>query len=153
MHTFKDAKGDEWVIELDIAITRDIRKQLGVDLLTLDKDTIAKLTGEDSESIEKLVDVISLICTEQIKRKDMDARGFASRLNGDVLDDAWDALKEELVFISRRNRKEVVAKALEKTKEMEDRVTAKRLEWLESGMVEQKMDQLIQEVESKLGEL
>lgn len=153
MHTFKDAKGDEWVIELDIAITRDIRKQLGVDLLTLDKDTIAKLTGEDSESIEKLVDVISLICTEQIKRKDMDARGFASRLNGDVLDDAWDALKEELVFISRRNRKEVVAKALEKTREMEDRVTAKRLEWLESGMVEQKMDQLIQEVESKLGEL
>lgn len=153
MHTFKDAKGDEWSIELDTTMTREIRKELGVDLLSMDQKTAARLIGEDSESIETLVDMLSIICTNQIKRRELDARGFASRLVGDTIDDACEALVQELVFISRRSRKQVVAKAWEKTRQAEKRLTDKAMDLLDSEMLDQKVEEAMAEMEARLGSL
>lgn len=147
MHTFKDAKGDEWSIELDTSVAREIRKELGVDLLSLDEGTVAKLVSDD----EALVDVISFICTEQIKRRELDARGFAGRLVGEAIDDACDALVQEVVFISRRSRKQVVAKAWEKIKAAEERLMTEGCQVLDSGVIERQTDQAIREMRTQLG--
>jgi hypothetical protein len=149
MHRFKDANGKEWSVILDVNMTRQIRTELGVDLHKLDKESVASLTSDD----EKLVDVLSIICQEQIKNQNLDAAGFARCLIGGALDDACDALMEELVFISRRSRSQVVATAWEKTKAAETRMTTKAMELMESGMIEQNTDALLQKMEEEFGSL
>lgn len=149
MHKFKDVNGDEWSLHLDVTVVRQIRSELGVDLHAMDEGTITSLTADD----EKLVDVLSVVCQEQIKKRELDAKGFASCLLGDVLDDACDALVNELVFISRRSRSAVVAKAWEKTKAAENLMTEKAMQMLESGVVEEKVNAMLQEMETQLGSL
>lgn len=147
MHTFKDANGDEWVIELDTTMTRAIRKELGVDLLILDENSISSLTTND----ETLVDVIAFICSEQIKRKDLDGSGFARCLIGKALDDACDALVDEVVFISRHHRGTVVAKAWEKTKAAEGLLTEKAIKMIDTIDMEKMATKAFQEAEAQLG--
>jgi len=149
MHTFKDANDKEWSVILDVNMTRQIRTELGVDLHKLDKDSVSSLTSDD----EKLVDVLSIICQEQIKKQGLDGAGFARCLIGGALDDSCDALMDELVFISRRSRSQVVATAWEKAKAAETKLTTKAMELMESGMIEQNTDAILQEMEEKFGSL
>jgi len=149
MHTFTDADGKKWTIQLDTRMTRAIRSEIGVDLLNLDEKTIADLTQND----EILVDVISFICTDQIKRREMSEVDFARCIIGDVIDDASDALINELVFITRRNRRVIMKKAWEKTKAAEKKMTDHAMMILDSGIVEEKVEEAIQEMEAGIGSL
>jgi hypothetical protein len=137
MHTFTDAIGEEWAITLDTSIVRRLRASLGIDLLRIDDQaTLETLITDD----EKLVDVISELCTDQIRHRKLDEVGFAQRLIGDALDNACDALIDELVFISRRNRREVIAAAWNKTKAFQDVAKEQSLKAINS----EEMDALIQ---------
>lgn len=149
MHTFKDANGKEWSIHLDVTVTRKIRSSTNVDLHMLDKDSITRLTTND----ETLVDVLYVICEDQIKAEGLDAKGFACCLIGETLDDACDALMSEVVFITRRNRKQVVATAWEKTKAAEEKLTGKQMQVLNSGVIEKKAEEAMQELDTLLGNL
>lgn len=149
MHTFKDVNGKDWTIQLDTNMTRELRSEIGVDLLNLDKQTVSDLTTND----EMLVDVISFICTEQIKHKEMDAKSFAACMVGEALDNACDALVNEVVFISRRSQREVAAKAWEKTKAAEEMMTAETIEFLDSGVVEKQAQKAVDEMKAQLGDL
>lgn len=133
MHTFKDAIGEEWAVTLDTAKVRQLREQIGVDLFRIDDaNTLEALINDD----EKLVDVISVICTSQIEHRKLDASLFAQRMLGDALDNACDALIDELVFISRRNRREVIAAAWNKTKTFQEIAKTKAMEAIESTELE-----------------
>lgn len=147
MQTFTDAKGNEWHIELDTMAVREIRKETGVDLLKLDEDSLTALISDD----EKLVDVISLICTDQIRRKEMDARSFARCLVGDAIDAACNALIDEVVFISRHAQRRVVAAAWGKTKAAQEMMSEEMLSILNSGAVEKKVTQAMAEFREQLG--
>ena len=147
MQSFKDAEGLDWTIQLDTRLVRDIRSELGVDLLRLDEKSMTLLVEDD----EKLVDVISFICTGQIEKRELDAVSFAKAVIGGAIDDACDALVAELVFISRRSRGVIVAKAWEKVTEAQDKMTAKAMEVLESGVIEQKIDDALKKMSEQLG--
>lgn len=149
MHTFNDAAGEEWSIVLDVTMTRKIRSELGIDLHSFDENTITQLKTND----EALVDVISVICTEQIKKRELDEVGFAKRMIGDVLDFAYEALMSELVFISRHSRREVVAKAWKKVNEAEEQLSSKALEMMDSMPIQQMLDKAVKDAELKLGSL
>jgi len=149
MHKFEDAKGTKWTIQLDTTMTRAIRAELGVDLLNLDESSVADLVGND----ETLVDVISLICTNQIEREGMDGKDFAGCLIGDALDDACDALINEVVFISSHSRRTIVAKVWQKAKAAESMMTERAVKMLDSGVVEEKVEKAMQEMEARLGAL
>lgn len=147
MHKFKDVNGKEWSIHLDTNVVRNLRTKLGVDLLTMDEKTITDLTTND----ETLVDVISFICTGQIEKENMNAETFAACMLGDALDNAFEALGKELVFISRRSRKPIVAKALEKTLAAQETLTTKAMELLDSEAMDKKVQEAMTEMESQIG--
>lgn len=149
MQTFKDAAGEDWAISLNVSVVRKVRDELGVDLHSLGEETFAKLKTSD----ETLVDVISVICTEQINKRGLDEMGFAERLIGDVLDDAYEALMQELVFTSRHSRREVVAKAWQKVNEAEEQLAGKALAMMDSPKLQGLMDKAVQEMEERLGSL
>lgn len=147
MHTFTDNAGDEWAITLDTTSLREIRKELGLDLLLNDETVLQKLLADD----ETLVDLISFICTEQIERKEMTARDFARVLVGDAIDAACDALVQELVFISRRQRKTILQAAWDKIKTIEAQQTETAIQYLDSGIIEKEMEKAFQKATEQPG--
>lgn len=146
MHSFTDNQDHKWSISLDTAKCREVKNELGVDLLAFDDSSMSKLMTDDAA----LVDVISFVCTEQIRRLDLDARGFAERIVGDVIDDACDALVDELIFISRRNKRAVVKAAWERTKATGNLQTERVTELLNSGVIEQAADREFEEMKTNL---
>jgi len=149
MHYFKDVKDTEWAVRLDVSVVKDIRDKIGIDLHHLDEGMLQKITDDD----EVFVDLISIICSKQIDHEKLDANGFAERMVGDTLDEACNALMDELVFISRRSRRTVVAKAWEKTLAAEAVLTTKAVEMLDNLDVEGIATKAMEEAESQLGSL
>lgn len=149
MHLFKDHTGEEWEVSLNIAVTKSIRETLGIDLHDLDKETMADITTKP----ETLVDIISLVCTPQIKDRGLDEFGFAERLIGDAIDSAYDALVKELVFISRHSQREIVAKAWQKVKQAERKVVAAQIKMIDSPETDLKIEKMIADVEEKYASL
>lgn len=142
MHTFTDAIGEEWAITLDTTLCREIRSATKVDLLALDKDSMASLISDDA----MLVDVVSLACTDQIKLRKLDERGFARRLVNDALDNALEALIGELVFICRQaSKRKVMQAAWNKAKQAVEKLNQHATALLESEQMDQELDKLIQQ--------
>ena len=139
MQTFTDRKGDEWRVTLDTAILKSIRKDLGIDLLTLEDSSLSALIADD----EKLVDVISFICTDQIRKREMDASSFAAVLVGDAIDNACEALVGELVFISRSSRRAVVQKAWEKATAAVSKLNQEAVKMMDSPEMENQLNEIV----------
>ena len=149
MQTFKDANGDEWSISLDTSVLRSVKKELSLDLLSLSESAFQTLATDDVV----LVDLVSFLCTDQIRNKKLDETGFAKLLIGDVLDDAMDAVVDELVFISRRNQKLILAKVRDKVQQASKTMTDKAVELLDSPKMDQMINREMQAMEQALGEL
>lgn len=112
MPKFTDADGREWLVDLTLPDVRRVKKELDVDLLDEQRDVYVRLI----DSTETLVDVISVLLTDQIKERQLDAVGFAKALRTEaVLDAATEALLEGIVAFSPRRRRAALQSLLKKT--------------------------------------
>jgi len=84
MRQFKDVKGREWSITIDVAAIRRVRTALGIDLMDLAGGDLADKLLNDPVT---LADVLAVLC------EGMDP----AALFGQVLDDAATALLRELL--------------------------------------------------------
>lgn len=98
MEKFKDRLDREWSVEVDNSMLADLR-EAGLDLAKFPK-------GESTEGAEafgaelmillmdpeKLGNILSVLCQEQIVALELDARGFARGFNADALCSAADAV-------------------------------------------------------------
>lgn len=146
MHSFKDNTGHEWRIELNVAVNRKVRTEIGVDLNLINEDLITKLYTNP----EMLVDVISIVLTDQIKKQDLDEYGFASRIIGDTVNHACDALMDELVFISPRSQRAIAGAAWKKIRKAESMLEQKAMSVLGSDKIDEKLQEIMDEMEEKL---
>lgn len=134
--SFSDRRDREWTIVLDVALCRDVKAQLGVDLANwADGKASAKLWSDDAA----LVDVLWLLLKEQAADRAVDEREFARSLNGDVLAEGLKAIEDAVVNFTRPDRRDLVRKIAEKsgdvttaaiqraTEEVEAAVTPERL--------------------------
>lgn len=142
MHTFKDAIGEEWAIELCTTTCIALKDACGVNLLELDSESMAKLIGDDAA----LVDVISFCCTGQIVRRKLSEHDFARRLIGDALEAAVDALVGELVFISRPKKRPVIVAAWKQATEATDRLYQHAETLINSERTQQELDKIVQQL-------
>ncbi len=113
--SFTDRRGRDWTIVLDVAICRDVKAQLGVDLANwADGKAASKLWSDDAA----LVDVLWLLLKEQATDRGVDEREFARSLNGDVLADGLKAIEDAVVNFTRPDRRELVKKIAAKSGEV-----------------------------------
>jgi len=98
MEKFKDRLDREWLIEVDNSMLGDLR-EAGLDLAKFPRDdspdTVKAFTGELMGVLmdpERLGDILSVMCQEQIKERQLDAREFARGFNADALCAAADAV-------------------------------------------------------------
>jgi hypothetical protein len=98
MEKFKDRLGREWSVEVDNSMLADLR-EAGLDLSKFpreDTPEAVKSFNADLTSVlmdpERLGDILSVLCQEQIRALELDARGFARGFNADALCAANDAV-------------------------------------------------------------
>lgn len=88
MRRFVDNQGRDWRIDINVGTLLDIKTELGVDLLS------------DPQSmpldIEKQVDMLWLLVSEQAEHRRVTSRDFAKSLGGEAIAKAVDALMHEV---------------------------------------------------------
>jgi hypothetical protein len=148
MATFTDAAGETWTIEISVDEIRLLRKELKVDLLALLEDNGLLLRKLVADPI-LLVDVISILCTDQIKSRDLDERAFAKRLVGHGLEAALDCLIEAIANFTPPRQGAVIRQMWAKTKELDHRAMDRLTTKLESPdlarQLDEKMEALLKE--------
>lgn len=139
MATFIDSAGETWTIEISVDEIRQLRKEINVDLLAL-LDNDGSLLRRLAADPLTLVDVISLLCTEQIKRRQLDERGFAKRLVGYGLEAALDCLIEAIANFTPPRQGAVIRQMWAKVKELDQRAMDRLTTKLESPDLTRKLD-------------
>lgn len=116
MATFTDEKFKVWHVVLSVSEIREVRAAVGYDLAKL-------FTPEGMGELERdpvlLVDVLWVLCGSQARAANIDEREFASRLVGDAIGDAFEALSVAACDFLPRARRAVVEKLRAKVKDCE----------------------------------
>jgi hypothetical protein len=126
MASFRDRKGNEWLIELDAVVIEEIRDDHGINLVNLDKDPLLQLRNDPLT----LVSCVSVICRDQQKERELTPKDFAKLLPSppDVM---LEAVKEAVIGFFPSGRALHVREVLAKFDQMAE--TSERL--AESRMV------------------
>ncbi|MEI8244630.1 MAG: hypothetical protein WCI51_02300 [Lentisphaerota bacterium] len=94
MHSFKDNKGVEWVVEVNMATVKRVKNALGINIADLDNREFMQKLKDD---IIFLIDLLYLTCKEQADKRAITDEAFASLIFGDVLEQAVSAFLESYV--------------------------------------------------------
>ena len=112
MPQFTDSLNRPWSIAVNYQSVKQLREQLGVDLLSVvvkDSDLLTRLAHDEV----LLVDVISLLLKDQIQPTGLTAEQFAEGMLGVGLQGAVDALIEGIASFSRPQKGAVIRKSWE----------------------------------------
>lgn len=110
--TFRDAKDREWSLRLTVGNCREIRDTCHIDFGEI---TDGKCFVELGTSIEKLYQVLWVLCEKQAESRSVTPEDFAESFDGDVLDDAQDALMEAVTLFTRRSMRTAMEKMIRAT--------------------------------------
>jgi hypothetical protein len=99
MPTFRDSLDRPWTIEITFLEVKKLRSELQLDVLAMFEQE-SNLFERLSRDTILLVDVVSVLLSDQIRAKEMDEREFARGLVGEGLQNAIDALVEALLSFS-----------------------------------------------------
>lgn len=144
MPKFTDSKQDEWVLNLDVGMIEDIKEATSVDLDLLLTDP-TKLADVFLSTPKKLVEILYVMCEEQVKEKGMmievegkqvpDARAFGKRFDRPTLDKAADAVIAAVVdFYPRSSAGRVIGAELPgMLKKLDEQVSSKAREMMEQS--------------------
>lgn len=89
--TFTDLRGRTWTIEINVALKKRLRTELGFDVADLfdpEGRSLVRLATDP----EYLVDVLHCVLRGALEAKQIDAEAFAFALGGQPLEDAYQAL-------------------------------------------------------------
>jgi hypothetical protein len=95
MATFADKRGDTHVIDLDLGMIEDVKKQTGIDLAEAMGKPETKLTEFLFGDPGQLVDMLYVVC--EAERRGFAPDDWARRFNGAAIEAATRALMEGLI--------------------------------------------------------
>jgi hypothetical protein len=113
MATFKDRKGNEWLVELDAPTIEEIRADHGVNLVNLETDPLLRLRNEPLV----LVASVSVICRDQAKERNLSPNEFA-KLMPSPPDAMLEAVRDAVIGFFPSGRASHVREVLAKFDQM-----------------------------------
>ena len=110
MKTFTDNMGRTWTLVVNVATIKRVRALCGVDLNSIveveDGKPSAKLLERLSGDPVLLVDVLYAVCRPECDQKGVSDEDFGAAMAGDAVEQATDALLDEIVdFFPAAKRK------------------------------------------------
>lgn len=118
----------EFLLDLNYGLARDMRRKSGIDLVNYHNGSAVKLFLEDCD---KIFQAVYLICQKQCEAKGLTEQQFADLFNAKVFEDAYTALEECVVNFCHPDKRPVLEKFLQTSKDVQRR---------ESDMLVKKLD-------------
>jgi hypothetical protein len=138
MKTFTDNVGRTWTVTVNVEAVKRVRGLLSVDLLeVLDGKLLERLAADPI----LLCDLVYCLCKSEADAKGVTDEEFGRAMAGDAIDGAMVALMEELVGFFPRERRRLLARALEKLRMLETRAVDVAMRKLESPALERELDE------------
>lgn len=96
MAEFKDKHGSTWTIELDVGLVEDVQNKTTVNLddMLEKPEEFASLL---QKSPRKLVEMLYILCGDQIEERKIPPEEFGRLFNRETLDNATNALLEAII--------------------------------------------------------
>ena len=127
MKTFKDTEGRSWDITATIGSLRRVKDLAEVDLT--DPKRLAEL-GEDPFL---LGGVLFALCKPQIEQRGLTEEQFIAGFDGDVVEQAVQALVGELILFSRPAKRATLRRVMEKKAALEQKMIDAAEEMIQDG--------------------
>jgi len=158
MKIFKDANGHDWAIDINLDARNQIKErvkieidgqQVAFDLLDVKAAQRIAVIG-DMQEAETVGRVLWALCSEQAEKAGIDERAFYRAIKGDVWDAACAALKAELVDFFPKDRRTLLASAMEKAEQIRAMLIEESTAKLSSGEIERQIKLEMQQMLSGL---
>lgn len=130
MHRFKDNKGREWDIVINVQQIRRVRDLIKVDLYNLFDDGMRPLSSLMMD-VCKLIDVIWVLIETQARGRGVTDEMLGESLSGDALQQAAESFTQELIdFFPDQKGRQAVRQTVETQKELCDLMRNQAMEEL-----------------------
>lgn len=133
MASFRDGKGNEWVIRIDVGALLDVKERTELDLPQLMR-SVEVLTEFIFGDAEKPVKALWVLCEEQAKERGLNERGFYRLFDSQTLEAATETLLKSVANFCQRSK--IGAALATTTTEMMDALDRKALALLNAKRVE-----------------
>ncbi len=125
MKTFRDNKRRVWTLEVNVAAIKRVRGLCKVDLNTIvevdsENRPTARLLEQLSSDPVLLVDVLYAICKPDADKQGVSDEEFGEAMAGDAIEQATEALLDEIVDFFPSAKRQVMRKILNATRRFED---------------------------------
>ena len=119
MKIWKDAEGHAYETKITVAEIRDVKTELGINLMDI---ATGDLLQRISEDVILLCDILYVINRSQAKEYGIDDAQFGRNLYGDALEEATRAFMEEMInFFPNQRTRQLLTKAMTKGQERMDK--------------------------------
>ena len=119
MKIWKDAEGHAYETKITVAEIRDVKTELGINLMDI---ATGDLLQRISEDVILLCDILYVINRSQSKEYGIDDAQFGRNLYGDALEEATHAFMEEMInFFPNQRTRQLLTKAMTKGQERMDK--------------------------------
>ena len=119
MKIWKDAEGHAYETKITVAEIRDVKTELGINLMDI---ATGDLLQKISEDVILLCDILYVINRSQAKEYGIDDVQFGRNLYGDALEEATHAFMEEMInFFPNQRTRQLLTKAMTKGQERMDK--------------------------------
>ena len=149
MKVFKDNAGREWTVEINVAALKRVKSLTEVDLLgVLDGTLIERLIADPV----LLCDAVYAVCKPQADERSITDEDFGRAMAGDAIEQATEALLEELVgFCPSPRDRANLGRVLKATREVMDKARDIVEARLDSGELERAAEQALAQAQMGLG--
>lgn len=144
MKTFSDNQGRTWTVTINVECIKRVKTLLGVNLL----DAI------EGELVERLVtdpvllcDCVYAVCKPEAEARGITDEDFGRAMAGDAIEHACTALLEELVDFFPEPKRRVLAKAIERLRQLEAKAIQLASARLDDPQWEAKIAEAMAEIE------
>jgi hypothetical protein len=142
MATFKDAKGRDWLLAINVLSAGRVRKATNVDLYRLLEDEMKGLR-ELFDNVYVLANVAFELCRSQ--REEVTAEDFAGAMNGDALMEIQRALCDAIVEITPTKKRDNARKLFDRLFQLEGDAIERA-----GGFIDRQFDKLSQQLRDAL---
>ena len=119
MKIWEDAEGHSYETKITVAEIRDVKTELGINLMDI---ATGDLLQRISEDVILLCDILYVINRSQAKEYGIDDVQFGRNLYGDALEEATHAFMEEMInFFPNQRTRQLLTKAMTKGQERMDK--------------------------------
>ena len=152
MKSFTDSMGRAWTLVVNVATIKRVRALCGVDLNSIveveDGKPSAKLLERLSGDPVLLVDVLYAVCRPECEQKGVSDEDFGAAMAGDAVEQATDALLDEIVDFFPAAKRKAFQRILSASRRFGEAARRRLEATLADGRIE---DALVSELERLTG--